>query len=161
MLKWLLVALDRWSSYTVSTWADSALVVLDEWSWYRGGHINRFDFSPIQCLLSVVIWSYFIQCDVCRKMGQMYLSIVEEYFSVQVTRNLLIVLMNNTPPKSFSVDFIHFKYFFSLVFKHRTNWCLVSCFLYPLIFCFQIIAPQYYNYHINVSCIIWLTIFPV
>ena len=40
--------LDRWSSYTVGTtwelaWTDSALVVLDQWSSYRGGRINRFD----------------------------------------------------------------------------------------------------------------------
>ena len=44
--KWLLVTLDR--SYTVTivwelAWADSALVVLDEWSSYRGGCVNRFD----------------------------------------------------------------------------------------------------------------------
>ena len=35
--RWSLVALDRWSSYTVTTvwefaWGGSALVVLDEWS---------------------------------------------------------------------------------------------------------------------------------
>ena len=40
--KWLLVALGRWSSWTFA-WADSALVVLDEWSSYRGGRLNRFD----------------------------------------------------------------------------------------------------------------------
>ena len=38
----------RWSSYKVTiAWgmasADSALVVLDKWSSYRGGHISRFD----------------------------------------------------------------------------------------------------------------------
>ena len=46
--KWSLVALDRWSSYTVTiVWefarADSVLVVLDEWSFCRGGRLNRFD----------------------------------------------------------------------------------------------------------------------
>ena len=46
--KWSLVALDRWSSYTVTivlefAWVDLALVVLDKWSSYRGGHLNRFD----------------------------------------------------------------------------------------------------------------------
>ena len=46
--KWLLIALDRWLSYTVMivwefAWVDSALVVLDEWSSYRGGPLNRFD----------------------------------------------------------------------------------------------------------------------
>ena len=46
--KWSLVALDRWSSYTVTiVWefagVDSALVVLDEWSSYGGGCLNRFD----------------------------------------------------------------------------------------------------------------------
>ena len=45
--KWSLVALGSWSSYTVTiVWefalADSALVVLDKWSSYRGGHLNRF-----------------------------------------------------------------------------------------------------------------------
>ena len=33
--------------------------------------------SSIQCLFSVGIRRYFTQCDICRKMGQMYLSIVE------------------------------------------------------------------------------------
>ena len=42
--------LDRWSSYTVMVvwdfaWANSALVVLDEWLSYRGGRLNRFDFK--------------------------------------------------------------------------------------------------------------------
>ena len=46
--KWSLVALNRWSSYTVtiaweSAWADSALIVLDEWLSYKGGCISRFD----------------------------------------------------------------------------------------------------------------------
>ena len=48
--KWLLVVLDRWLSYTVTTawkfpWADSALVILDDWSSYRGGRLNRFDYT--------------------------------------------------------------------------------------------------------------------
>ena len=46
--KWSLVGLDRWWSYTVMiAWefacADSALVVLEEWWFYRGGRLNRFD----------------------------------------------------------------------------------------------------------------------
>ena len=50
--KWLLVVLDTWTSYTVTiawefAWADSALAVLDEWSSYRGGHLNRFDFNGL------------------------------------------------------------------------------------------------------------------
>ena len=57
--------------------------------------------SSIQCLLSVGIRSYFTQRNVCRKMGQMYLSIVEEYFSIEVAQNLCIALMNNTPSKKF------------------------------------------------------------
>ena len=48
--KWLLAVLDRWLSYTVTiawefAWADSALVVLDEWLPYRGGCLNRFDYN--------------------------------------------------------------------------------------------------------------------
>ena len=68
--------------------------------------------SSIQCLLSVGIRSYFIQRNICRKTGKMYLFIVEEYFSVEVRHNLRITLMKNTPRKSFSFDFIHFKYCF-------------------------------------------------
>ena len=50
--KWSLVALDRWSSYTVTlvwefAWADSASVVLDKWSFYRGGHVSRSDCISI------------------------------------------------------------------------------------------------------------------
>ena len=46
--KWLLVALDRWLPYTVTTvwefaWADLALVVLGKCLSYRSGHLNRFD----------------------------------------------------------------------------------------------------------------------
>ena len=46
--KWQLVTLDRWSYYKVTivwgfAWADSALVILDEWLSYRSGHLNRFD----------------------------------------------------------------------------------------------------------------------
>ena len=54
----------------------------------------------------------FTQGDVCRKMRSMFLSIVEKYFSVEVTHNFRIALMNNTQPKRFSVGFIHFKYCF-------------------------------------------------
>ena len=46
--------------------------------------------SSIQCLFSVEIRNYFIHCNVCRKMGQMCLSIVEECFSVKVTHNLCV-----------------------------------------------------------------------
>ena len=50
--KWSLVALDRWSCYTVTiAWefagADWALVILDEWSSYRGGRLNRFDCNVL------------------------------------------------------------------------------------------------------------------
>ena len=46
--RWSLVKLDKWPSHTVTIlWelasADSALVVLDEWSSYKGGPLNRFD----------------------------------------------------------------------------------------------------------------------
>ena len=45
-IKWSLVALDRWSSYTVRIvreldWADSALVVLDKW-W-----LQRWSFEQV------------------------------------------------------------------------------------------------------------------
>ena len=65
--------------------------------------------SSIHCLLSIEIRSYFTQHDVCRKTGQIYLSIAEECFSVEVTHNLRIASKNDASPKSFSVDFIHFK----------------------------------------------------
>ena len=45
-----LVVSDR--SYTVTVvwefaWAGSALVILDEWLSYRGGHLNRFDCNAL------------------------------------------------------------------------------------------------------------------
>ena len=50
--KWSLVALGRWSSYTVTivwgfAWADSALVILDKWSCYTCGRLNRSDFNNL------------------------------------------------------------------------------------------------------------------
>ena len=68
--------------------------------------------SSIQCLLFVGIRSYFAQRDIVGRWGQIYLSIVKEYFSVEVTHNLPITLVNDAPPKRFSVDFIHFEYCF-------------------------------------------------
>ena len=49
---WWLVALNRWSSYTVMivwgfTGADLALVVLAERLSYRGGRLNRFDCNAL------------------------------------------------------------------------------------------------------------------
>ena len=51
--KWLLVPLDRWSSYTVTilwefAWVDSALVTFDEWLSYRGARLNRFDCTHFE-----------------------------------------------------------------------------------------------------------------
>ena len=50
--KWLLVMLDRWSSYTVTivreiAWADSVLVTKEKWLSYRGDHLNRFDCNAL------------------------------------------------------------------------------------------------------------------
>ena len=46
--KWSLVTLDRWLSYVVMivwevAWVDSALVGLDIWLSFKGGHLSRFD----------------------------------------------------------------------------------------------------------------------
>ena len=49
------------------------------------GGLQLFIWLSIKCLLSVGIRSYFIQRDACRKMGQIYISIAEEYFSVELT----------------------------------------------------------------------------
>ena len=43
-----LVALDRWSSYAIMivwelAWVESTLVILDEYSSYRGCRLSRFD----------------------------------------------------------------------------------------------------------------------
>ena len=103
--------------------------------------------SSIQCLLSVGTWSYLTQRERCRKMGQIYLSIVEEYFSVEVTHNLCIGLINKHSNQKVVLmiwpSFLNIV--FSLVFKHRTDWCSNSRLLYSLMICFQIIAPQCYN----------------
>ena len=58
-----LVALDRWSSYAITTvwesaWVDSALVVLDEWSSYRGGRSNRFDCVSNNEQQQFVKWAF-------------------------------------------------------------------------------------------------------
>ena len=50
--KWLLVMLDRWSSYTVTivreiAWADSVLVTKEKWLSYRGDRLNRFDCNAL------------------------------------------------------------------------------------------------------------------
>ena len=47
--RWLLVALGRWWSYTITivwefAWVDSALVVLEEWLSYRGGQSDSLHF---------------------------------------------------------------------------------------------------------------------
>ena len=47
---WSLVTLGRWLSYTETTvweftWMDLPFAVLDEWSSYRGGRLNRFYYS--------------------------------------------------------------------------------------------------------------------
>ena len=48
-----MIALDRWSSCTVRiiwelVWVVSELVVLNEWSSYRGGRFSRFDCRTAQ-----------------------------------------------------------------------------------------------------------------
>ena len=78
--------------------------------------------SSIQCLLSVGIRSCLTQRDVCRKIGQMNLSIVEECFTVDVTHNSQFMYRFNVQtlhPKSFFANFTVFlNIAFSLVFKH-------------------------------------------
>ena len=64
--KWSLVALDSCLSNTVTVarelaWADSALVVLDEWSSYRGGRLRRFD-----CISNVLLMSSWIVTNLLR-----------------------------------------------------------------------------------------------
>ena len=78
----------------------------------------------MQRLISIGIRSYCTQRDVCRKMGQMYLSLVEEYFPIEGTHNLRIALMNSTPSKVFLLILpIFLNIVFSLVFNYRTDWC--------------------------------------
>ena len=67
--------------------------------------------SSIQCPLFVGFEATSHKA-ICRKIGQMHLSIVEEYFSVELRHNFHIALISNTPLKRFTVDFIHFKYCF-------------------------------------------------
>ena len=50
--KWLLVALDRCLSDTVTivrefAWADSRLVVLEKWSSCKDGHMNMLDCNAL------------------------------------------------------------------------------------------------------------------
>ena len=85
----------------------------------------------MQRLISIGIRSYCTQRDVCRKMGQMYLSLVEEYFPIEGTHNLRIALMNSTPSKVFLLILpIFLNIVFSLVFNYRTDWCSVYGFIF-------------------------------
>ena len=56
-------------------------VTMNEFKKYVPGGFYLFTFylAVQKCLLSVGIGSYFTQGDVCRKNGQVYLSIVQEY----------------------------------------------------------------------------------
>ena len=99
--------------------------------------------SSIQCLLSVGIRSCLTQRDVCRKIGQMHLSIVEEYFTVEVSHNSQFMYRFNVQtlhPKSFFADFTQFFKILLLV------WYLS-------------IVSQCYNYDINLGPIICLPFF--
>ena len=60
-----LVALNRWPSYTVTiiweiAWADSLLVVLDEWWSYVGGRLNRFDCNYVSWFFNLCLWTNII-----------------------------------------------------------------------------------------------------
>ena len=57
---WLFIELDRWSSYIVTivwefAWADSALMILDEWSSYGGGCLKRLDSNVFYSLYFLAI----------------------------------------------------------------------------------------------------------
>ena len=57
-----MVVLGWWLPYTVVivwefAWADLALVVLDEWSFYRGGCLNRFDCI---CYRKVILFFFLV-----------------------------------------------------------------------------------------------------
>ena len=108
--------------------------------------------SFIHCLLSVGIWSYFTQHDVCRKSSSIFLSRWNTIY--------ILPLRITLHPIVFLLILPILNIVFSSTFKHRTNWCLVCCFL-CLIFCFQLIIPQHYNYDIRVGPIVWLSFFPV
>ena len=63
---WSLVMLDRSLSDTLTiawelAWVDSALVVLDEWSSYRGGRISRFDSTCLNLnKVSLSLYTLFL-----------------------------------------------------------------------------------------------------
>ena len=97
------------------------------------------------------------------RWGKCIYSWEEEYFSIEVTHNFCFALMNKNSTQKVCLLILpsFLNIVFRLVFEHRIDWCSVSCLLYPLMVCFQIIAPQYYNYDVNVNPIIWLLFFPV
>ena len=60
--------LDRWSSYTVRivwefAWVVSALIILDKWSFYRDGHLNRFGCSLKNKFLTSLLMTTFFSWD--------------------------------------------------------------------------------------------------
>ena len=58
--KWSLVSLGKWSSYKITivwefAWVDSVLVILDEWSSYKGGCLNSFD-----CIIKLALSCFIL-----------------------------------------------------------------------------------------------------
>ena len=117
--------------------------------------------SSIQCLLSAGIRSYFTQRDVSWKMGQMYLSIVEKYFSVEATYNLRIGLVNKHSTQKVVLLILpsFLNIIFSLVFKSKAVMFRLSFIISSngLLSnnCPSILQLRY----VNVSPIIWLPLF--
>ena len=112
--QWLFLIMktfDQWSARGAN-WCRNFYQYKQMASKLKNAYTTRFVTFYLVVLLSVGIWSYFTEGDVCRKMRWMYLSIVEKYFCIEVMHNLGITLMNNTSPKSFPVNFIHYKYCF-------------------------------------------------
>ena len=107
--------------------------------------------SFMQCLHSVGIRSYFTQHDVCGKSSSIFLL---RWITIYISPWWITL-----HPIVFLLILSILKIVFSLTFKHRTDWCLVSCF-YVSNFLLSIV-PQHFNYSISVGPVIWLPFFPV
>ena len=92
--KWLLVALYRWLSYAVTilwelTWAGSAMVVLDKWSFYIGGQISGFGCNYQEKSFSIHLLSK--QCSLIKNgvLSALFYSVTfSQYHIAKIIQNL-------------------------------------------------------------------------
>ena len=108
--KWLMVTLDRCSSYTVTlvwelAWANSALVILEEWLSYRGGCLRRFDYTY----------------NASRVISQYLKPLHENGYKINDTQTFASMIKNQIPLSPLSKWRIHFISCGLLIYQHTNR----------------------------------------